>query len=244
MQEVTQAAAEDTLPIPLYHGTSTLFLNTITKFGLGGHNPLTEWRVLEFAKTIYPLVEKQFANLPDWMVKAQSFKWMVEQRSSAMNFQHGGTYLSPSPITAVRYATHKRYGSELLTYTLDFLAELVRLEVKGVCDELYRAYPQIFELLDISPAPMLIQVENVPPATLLAENGGDARPVLERIYDVLHNSPDFRELLQQENCRLKRPLPAENLKVWLINVNRCDPVCPEYSLHLLSMRNDTSLDRA
>lgn len=70
---------------------------------------------------------------------------MVEQRSAAMNFQHGETYLSPSRLTAIRYAANKRYGSELLSYTLYFLNELIRLEVDGVQDKLYRAYPHIFE---------------------------------------------------------------------------------------------------
>jgi hypothetical protein len=73
----------------------------------------------------------------------------------------------------------KRYGSELLTYTLDFLAELIRLNVDGVSNKLYRAYPHIFKKLDISAAPLLIQVDNIDSTALAAENGGDAGPVSE-----------------------------------------------------------------
>lgn len=86
-----------------------------------------------------------------------------------MNFQHGDTYLSPAPITAIRYAADNRYGSELLTYTLDLLNELVHLKIAGVCDKLYRAYPHIFEKLDVSPAPLLIRVDDISPTALVAE---------------------------------------------------------------------------
>jgi hypothetical protein len=116
--DVTRKAHTDELPIPLYHGSSSLFLGSIIRFGLGGLNPIAEWNVLEFARVIYPLVDKHVSTRDDFVVKAQSFKFMVEQNSAAMNFQHGDTYLSPSRLTAVRYAVNKKYGSELLTYTL------------------------------------------------------------------------------------------------------------------------------
>jgi hypothetical protein len=82
---------------------------------LGGANPIAEWNVLEFARLIYPLVERHVSAREDFMVKAHSFKLMVEQKSAAMNFQQGDTYLSPSLSPAVRHAVDKRYGSELLT---------------------------------------------------------------------------------------------------------------------------------
>lgn len=111
----------NSLPIPLYHGTSTLFLDGILRTGLGGLNPIAEWRVLEFAKAIHPLVTQYLSQDERWMVKAQSFGFMVDQKSAHMNFQHGDTYLSPALETAARYAIDKRYGSELLTYGLEFL---------------------------------------------------------------------------------------------------------------------------
>jgi hypothetical protein len=241
LQEIKQTFPHDRLPVPLYHGTSTLFLSSIVEFGLGGRNPIKEWRVLEFAKAIYPLVAKHLAIEDDWMVKAQSFKWMVEQRSAAMNFQHCETYLSASPLTAVRYALNKRCGSELLSYTLDFLAELARLKVDGVCDQLYRIYPHIFEQLDTSPAPLLIQIDGIAPAAIMAENGRDPEPILNQIHEVMQKSPDLRILLQQANFRLKGSVPSDELKVWLISPIRWDPICPDYSLYPLSLRDDAPL---
>jgi hypothetical protein len=234
-----QPVPEDVLGIPLYHGTSSLFLNSIVRFGLGGRNLIAEWNVLEFAKIIYPLVEEHFWCRDDLKVKVQSFKWMMKQKSAAMNFQHGDTYLSPSVLTAIRYAANNRYGSELLTYTLDFLDELIRLKVDGVSDKLYRAYPHLFEKLDVSPAPLLIQVDGIVPTALAAENGADAAPVLKRVYDTIQSSPRLRDvLLQQTNFRLRTPVLVTGLKVSFINVASWNPFEPEYSLHSLSTRDE------
>ncbi len=233
--KVTQIASRDKLPISLYHGTSSLFLGSILRFGLGGLNPIAEWKVLEFARLIYPLVKEHIAKRDDFMIKAQAFGFMVEQLSADMNFQHGDTYLSPSRSTAVRYAVNKRYGSEFLTYILDFLAELVRLNIDGVSDRLYQAYPHIFEKLDISPAPLLIQVENIDSAELSTENGGDAGPMVKEVHEAVRSSPEWCEvLLQQSNFRLRRPISGTKLKIWFIDVVRWDRFSPEYSLYPLS----------
>jgi hypothetical protein len=50
---------------------------------LGGY-PIAQWKVLEFAQEIYPLVEKHLAMQDDFMAKAQTFKFMVEQKSSRL----------------------------------------------------------------------------------------------------------------------------------------------------------------
>ena len=231
---------EDRLPIPLYHGTSTIFLDGILDSGLGGRNPISEWKILEFASVIYPLVKEHFSNEPSWKVKAQSFGFMVEQKSAAMNFQHGHTYLSPSSATAVWYSVNTRYSSELLSYTLDFLDELLRRKVLGVANDLYQKYAQIYGLLDISCAPLLIRVDGVPIADLSAEDGGDAAETVAHILATLRNNnkEDAEPLLQQSNFRLREPIPASKLKIWLINVTRWNPGFPEYSSYKLSVRGE------
>lgn len=235
-----QASRMDKLPISLWHGTSSLFLQDIKRTGLGGLNPIAEWKILEFARLIQPLVEKHFSARPDLMLKAQSFKFMTEQKSAAMNFQHGDTYLSVSRSTAIRYAANKRYGSELLTYTLDFLSELVRLEVEGISDTLYRAYPHIFAKLDISPAPLLIQADGIDSGALITENGGDAGPALKHVYKTIQNSPKMCDLLlQQTNFRFRRPIPITELKVWFIDVAHWDRFGPlKYSLYPLLIEDE------
>ena len=108
-------ASGDKVSFPLYHGTSSLFLDSIIKVGVGGTNPIADWGVLEFAKELYPLVEQHLSHVDGHMAKCASFKLMVQQKSEALNFQHGDSYLSPAKSTAIRYAVNNRYGSEMLT---------------------------------------------------------------------------------------------------------------------------------
>ena len=226
----------DPLPISLYHGTSSLFLADIVKFGLGGRNPIVDWKVIEFAKAILPLAEEHLAQRPRYMAKVGSFRLMVEQKQGKMNFQHGDTYLSPSELTAVRYASNKKYGSELLTYTLDFLEELVRLKIEGVATELYQSYPEIFEKLDISPAPLLIRVDAVRTSDLLAEDGSDSAETVKRVCDAIQawTGGFAQQMLQQMNFRLRRPVAVGELRICLIDVTRWDPSNPEYTLYPLT----------
>jgi hypothetical protein len=159
---------------------------------------------------------------------------MVEQASGGMNFQHGQAYLSPSLETAVRYAANKRYGSELLTYALDFLQALLDRGVPTVADRLYLRYPNIFACLDVSPAPVLIRADSVPIQSLLTEQGDPPAQHVSRIAELYGASPDdFQLLAQQLNFRLVKPLPPTNVDALFINVTKWHPIKPEYTLYQL-----------
>ena len=119
------------LEFPLYHGTSTIFLESIKKHGLGGRDPIKEWRVLECAKLLLPLAE-QYANRSEVIkVHLGTTRAMVAQVNDHINFQHGQVYLSPVESTAVRYATSKKKGSVLVSRVVLLIKELTRLEVKA-----------------------------------------------------------------------------------------------------------------
>ena len=228
--------AQNSLPAPLYHGTSTYFIEGIIGFGLGGRNQLAEWNVFEFARALQPLVDEHLSIEQDWMLKAQSFGYMVEQRSAAMNFQHGDTYLSPSAATAVRYAVNQRFGSELLSYSLDFLQELLRRKISTVCENLYQDYRHLYELLNIPGAPLLISVEDASVDELVAENGGDATSTFNYILKTLWENAEIADtILQQSNFRLRQPVAISRLTISLINVTRWDPIFPKYVLHRLDI---------
>ena len=224
------------LPLSLYHGTSTIFLEGIIASGLGGRNPIREWKVLEAASEIQPLVREHLASDPDWMAKAHTYDSLVAQRSAGWNFQHGDSYLTPSPGTAIRYAANDRYGSEILSCTLDLLQELLRRKAPGVADGLIRKFPLLFDLVDISCAPVLVRVSAVNADELAAEDGGDPGPVLNFILSTLQDHPESADvLLQQSNFRLRRAVPLSRLALWLVVVSKWHPFQPKHSLHRLAI---------
>ena len=226
---------ENKLTIDLYHGTSTLFLDSIIQNGLGAINPVNEWKLLELSKEVYALSEQYLKETKLFQVSSYSFKRMTEQTNGgSFNFQHGDTYLSPSKQTAARYAINKRYGSEMLTYTIDFLKELLSLDIQYVKSDLFRKYPKIFGLIEANPSPLLIQVSNVSITSLLSEHGDDPQANLEEVKQMMNESEDFFDTaLQQTNFRVVAPMPLADLRFWLINVQKWNPLSPQYNLYEL-----------
>ena len=228
---------DDVIPFPLYHGTSTLFLDDIVRCGLGGKNPIAEWGVLGFVRELLPLVEAHLGDNPQLVQKIHSFGRMARQDVGGWNFQHGDTYLSPSSSTAIRYATNKRFGSELLTYAIDFLQELVQREMPGIRDRMYQRFPHMFRFLDISPAPILIEIPRLPYAAIAAdEHGRDPAESLAKL--CRHWEQDvgiFEAVGQQSNFRLARLQPVSNLKISLINVSMWRAYGSDYSLYPLQI---------
>ncbi len=228
--------AKCTIDFPLYHGTSTLFLEGILEHGLGGRNPLKDAKVFEFTKALWPLVERFLAKEDDYMSKVATFKKMVHQQSDAMNFQHGDTYLSPVQFTAIRYAANKKYGSELLTYALFFLEVLLIKKTPGLVDELYQRFPEIFHMLDISPAPILIEVNHVEVEALDSEHGGEATAVIQKIRNTrTSDSKFFDDTCAQDNFRLCKSVSTNRLKISLLNVTNWHPLNPSFKLYRLDV---------
>lgn len=220
------------LEFPLYHGTSTIFLKSIAQHGLGGWDPIKEWRVLECLRRVIP-VAGRYADrsefIPDLMNNAQK---MADQVNSHMNFQHGAVYLSPAKQTAVRYACGKgKKGSELISRTVWLIEELVRLDISEVKGELYRDFPEIFDVMDINVAPVLIQVNSVLDENLLSESGESPAINLERVRKYRHKFPDsWEEVSQQCNFRLTEPIASKELDISLISVGRRHGYSTEYAL--------------
>lgn len=228
-------------PFTLYHGTSSLFLKDILEFGLGGKNPIKDFNLFEFANRLWPYVESHLAPEDDFAVRAFSFSKMVSQKagkSNGFNFQHGDTYVSPSEFTATSYTIGNTYGSEFLTYTLDFLRELVSRNVPGINDTLYQAFPRIFGFLDALPSPLIIGINNCPIDSVVTEQGECAK---ERVLDLISkwemNSKSQIIFGQQQNFRLKSALPADSLNVFLINILHPDPFKPCYQKIALDIKS-------
>lgn len=225
--------AENQLTVDLFHGTSTLFLDSIIHFGLGGLNPVAEWKLFDLSKEVYQLSEQHLKDTQLFNVSSFSFKKMIEQSNSgAFNFQHGDTYLSPSKQTAVNYVINKEYGSELLSYTISFLKELLNKDISYVKKDLAIKFPKIFGLIKVKPSPLLIQVKNVKASSLLNEHGEDPKHNLDQMQKMMNERKELYEpLMQQTNFRLTTPVETSNLKFWLINVQKWDSLTPLYNLY-------------
>lgn len=219
------------LEFPLYHGTSTLFLEGIARFGLGGQNPVEQLRVIECAQRLLPIAEARVSDSRVLQAVFSSFQRMAAQTNTGLNFQHGQPYLTPALNTAIRYAVNKEQGSEIITYTLKIIRELIQLGEKEVKETLYQEFSELFALLDIQAAPVLLHVDGVEEDSLLSEKGEPATSTLEYIRKTLIKFPDKgADLCQQENFRLTSSLSSARVTAYLISVRRYHIFAPDYCL--------------
>jgi len=207
--------SSEQLPFKLYHGTSTIFLKSINEHGLGAVNPVKEWKVLELAKRVLELSYKYLSDYKPFQIRKLSFENMVFQRNSGMNWQHGETYLSSTIEKATSYATSNLMGSEILTYTADFLKELLKRDIPDVSNKLYQDFPNVFKLLETSPSALLLEISGIKHEDLKSENGGSPNEDIEWINN---NSQDEIFKILFKNFRLVNPIPSSHLKIYMINV--------------------------
>jgi hypothetical protein len=227
------------LMIPLFHGTSTIFLESIIENGLGGRNPIKDLNIFDLAKEVYNLSENFLKDTKLYEVSHFSLGQMVKQTSESMNFQHGDTYLSPSQKTAIKYVigdpytrlTNKKlhYGSELLTYTLNFMMEIIKKEIPEVEDDLINRFPKVYNFLKSWPSPIVIELNDVPIDHLLSESGNDPDETLKKIQFAFDK--DMPQLCQQYNFRLLQSVNSSELKFWLINDQQWDTETEEFKLY-------------
>ena len=106
--------------ILLYQGTGKMFLQSKQGFGLGDRSPDVVTRSHRPLEELADLEAWDWLEDPGRCVAKSTFDNMRKQAvtEGSLNFRCGSAYVSPSLLTAVRYAISNRYGSELLSTVL------------------------------------------------------------------------------------------------------------------------------
>lgn len=203
------------MKIPLYHGTSSLFLDEIFSKGLGARNPVVDLKVLEISQAIYKLSEEYISQSELFIKCSASFKKMVEQSQHGMNYKHGQSYLSPSKITACNYAIQNKYGSEIISYIFRFIEELILLD-KHLITDLVSTYPEFFILRKLRTSPILLEVKKIPISNIEDEYGRNPQSNIEYLEKIIKED-HFEILNQQTNFRLKEAAMPIQITPYLIN---------------------------
>ena len=205
--------------IDVYHGTSTLFLKSILDFGLGGINVIEKWKVLDFANFIYSLCEKKISDTQLFERSGFSFKSMCEQKNEGMNFQHGDVYVSGNIDVAVRYTVPKRFGSELLSYALEFLSEMYYRDID--LKEVYDFNPHLFNLMKTIHSPLIVKIPNVHITDLSNDKGELMTDVLTKLNHGLKSkginftTQSIKKFAKTCQCRLLKVIPPNRLDFYL-----------------------------
>ena len=143
-----------------FHGTSTIFLDSIKKHGLGAVNPNIELKNLDVLKFLFNLCESNIPHnsrhleLRDTSLAMvhQGTNKLIDEFGNTMNlhYRHDGIYVSLSRIRAATYSILNKYGSEILERCIQ-LYELLRnegVEIEIPSDiDLFNCIPSVRYLL-------------------------------------------------------------------------------------------------
>ena len=182
------------LSIPLYHGTTSAFVNSIKEHGLGSVDPLDKIDAKLLMKELFELAEKQGWTDDNWLEYRKLLKPLVTQdRNQAYNFQHGGAYLTYSRELAEKYALENPFGCEYLQYLRVFIQLLLQRGVHEV--EKYFDHP-VLEFWQKPNDPYIITLEQLDIESLEPENDVDLEKQLvsieSQIRKGLHDAQSFK----------------------------------------------------
>lgn len=204
------------LSFPLYHGTSTYFLEYIKKFGLGGRNLIKELMALDFLKELEKLCDIKLITIEDWEYGLKYPVSLITEQKVVFggSYQHGSVYLTPALSTAVRYSMNK-YGSELLTIIFATL-KLLRVNFIELPLELEIKYRDIIELELKDFKPLVIEIKDLPISYLSSDEKGNCfEKQLIKIETIIKEKGlnQYQRLTQTLNFRSDHIIPWDLLRI-------------------------------
>lgn len=202
--------------IPLYHGTSSLFIDSIQALGLGAVNPIEKEDSVGFITRLLKIADMALGSDEEWKASRFAVEWIVEQRSSrdGLNLQHGDTYLTPSRGSAVGYALTNRFGSELITQAFRVYRLVADRRPEALFDGQLQEHP-LLSLFSCAPQPVLVTAQRVPVVAVASEGGGPAQPSIERLQEMW-TSIEMGAVINV-NFRLLTPLPPGSFSAEFLN---------------------------
>jgi hypothetical protein len=204
------------LTVPLFHGTSSLFCESIRTSGLGGRNVVEDMGIRKAAASLLELT-RPYEERPEWLsprdacarIAADPSTQLLPDRDSMFSFRYGGTYVSASSETAANYALLYPGGGESLTYTV----ALYRL-LSSVRPDLAerKEFITLRDFAAPSATPLLVEARDVEITALRAEQGGKIARILACMEDALQDYDNYDFVVGQHNFDLTHPVPPHKLR--------------------------------
>jgi len=198
------------LRVPFYHGTSSLFIDSIWDAGLGGRNPVKVNRWAECFGDLFKLADQKFSDQSRWQEGRVKLLPIVEQGLSRdnlrFNFSHGETYISPSSVMARQYAFPA--GCEILDYIKGLS---LHLHNEGHTADVHRIVPMdLQQTLIKTYRPVLVRISGLRFRDIDTENGDDKWTVLDRYEEFLRTREGEMDMT---SWKLTTSIPHSQLEI-------------------------------
>jgi hypothetical protein len=209
-----------------FHGTSSVFINSILKFGLGGINPNYDNKNLDTLSKLFNLSEKNLMDKQEFLKLYDTTKAMSLQaklkvvrngKEELLNFRHDGTYISLSVERAASYATLNKYGSEILCRIFNLMDLLDAYKIDY--SKLDIPFEYLEQIKKSNHKPIIIHIKEVKEELLEKEDGKTAIESLNWLrstYSTISKGLKY-EFFQSCNFKLLEPVTAINLEIYEVD---------------------------
>lgn len=207
------------LVVPLYHGTSSHYVDSIKNFGLGGvrDDVLFDKRILS---ALADRLSDRSNQTEWWELNSIIVEPMLDQRvtDGGFNFRYGATYLTPSRSTALRYATSNRMGSEYISTIHEAFIALNSVNPIAA-SEIIPPEHGLRKIFDADHCPIVISVRGLGVEMLRTEKGEKIDRQLANMKKMKNDfaGVDAEALWQQFNFEISSPIPSSLLVFEYIN---------------------------
>lgn len=168
-----------------YHGTSTHYLS---HFELG--KPPKAWGHFDDALALYRGVWGKLEShgvVPEWFESN-----IINQSSSASNWQHGSFYITPSQGKAMGYSdSNSAYGGELLTMCANAIKRLAGFSAEDA-QEVSALFPSLEKMLSGSGERVVVEIRGVSSEDIVSESG--SRDVEKDLEALIKMDEKMREI--------------------------------------------------
>lgn len=208
---MTKIVSNGLFTVPIYHGTTTLFLDSIKEYGLGGRDLVGEWELVSVFRALFELAEQRLAGDDLWLRYREKASYIAYQKNSEdnfnYNFQHGQLYITHYRGLANDYAILDA-GCELLQYIRGFVRLLSRAGAHSEVKKIIQG--KVESVLSKSYQPVLLQLNSVKLADVESENGIDKDELLS-LWEKSFETGIVDKVLT--NWRLSKSHPWDNIAV-------------------------------
>ena len=198
---------KEELCFSLFHGTSSIFLDSINQSGLGGENLSKKFEINAMFSQVVDAFNSKYRECNWWVGESFICEKMVRQEvtNGGFNFRYGGVYLTPSFERAKNYATSNKYGSELISHFIRSYEELFKLD-PILADQIFPIAHPLRQLITLDPAPVVLEIVGMTKDCLVTEQG---KPIEDQL-ELMKQVPE--EIWQQFNFESTKPIARENIR--------------------------------
>lgn len=208
-----------------YHGTTSIFYDSIKQNGLGKINPIFDFKLIDVLDFLRKLADRHLETEKKYFTHKETTKAMCNQeyiekelvngKMKTFNFRHSLSHVSLSKERVVAHLVLNDYGSEILTRIILIHNLLKEKKID------FKIPPKLNKFnyekyIDTEPTKIIIEILDIPNELLIHENGENGEFLLQKLKKIIYllSKKERFYLLQRQNFEVTEPIAPRKLKFY------------------------------